>query len=352
MKAKESEDKDDDEKEVMSPAELEEQRWKEMTKASKTVRDAIRIAISTFRQHPLFYGQGHSDAYGDASALILASLRLDPRDQATASLLDCRLTKSERSMLMERIKKRCMDRMPTAYITNYSSFGQFEFFVDQRVVIPRSLIAELLADNAEGLKPHLATPVEDVRRVLDLCTGSGALAVMAAVAFPNAHVDAVDVSPDALKVAAKNVEIYGLEDRIKLHESNMFANVPNVAYDVIISNPPYVPSDVVAELPAEFKHEPKLAFDAGKDGFKFISEILKKAPGLLTDKGSLVVESGITPTLLKQKFPTANFVWPDLSTGESEVFIFRKDSKASDSAKPPAAAKKTAKPQKKAIKSE
>jgi ribosomal protein L3 glutamine methyltransferase len=253
---------------------------------------------------------------------------------------------------MERIKKRCMDRMPTAYITNYSSFGQFEFFVDQRTVIPRSLIAELLADNAEGLKPHLATPAEDVRRVLDLCTGSGALAVMAAVAFPNAHIDAVDISPEALQVAKKNVEIYGLEDRIKLQHSNMFASVPNAAYDVIISNPPYVPSDVVAELPAEFKHEPKLAFDAGKDGFKFISEIMKRAPGLLSDKGTLVVESGITPALLKQKFPTANFVWPDLSTGENEVFILRTDGKSSGSSKPHAFGKKTSKQPKKADKSE
>jgi ribosomal protein L3 glutamine methyltransferase len=285
----------------------------------KTVRDCFRFAVSRFTEAELFFGHGSDTASDEAAYLILHTLHL-PLDQLTP-FLDAQLTQSELIEILELVKKRVDQRIPVAYLTNQALLGDFSFYVDERVIVPRSFIAELLR---ERLSPWIAEP-EEIDSVLDMCTGSGCLAILAAHAFPNARVDAVDLSPDALDVAQYNVSDYELEDRIELIESNLFNNLQGQRYDLIISNPPYVDAPSVAALPREYLHEPELALGSGEDGLDATRKILAHAAEHLTDNGILIVEIGHNRDALEAAYPDLPFTWLDVNAGDEYVFMLHRN---------------------------
>jgi ribosomal protein L3 glutamine methyltransferase len=285
----------------------------------KTVRDYLRFATSRFNQAKLFFGHGSSDAYDEAAYLILHTLHL-PLDRLEP-FLDAHLTDVERTEVLNIIHRRVEHRIPAAYLTHQAFLGEFSFYVDERVIVPRSFIAELLL---EQLSPWIAEP-EEIHNVLDLCTGSGCLAILAAHAFPYASVDAVDLSPAALAVAERNVADYQLQDRISLLESDLFAKLDDKQYDLIISNPPYVDAVSVAALPQEYLHEPKLALGSGQDGLDATRLILKHAAQHLTKNGILIVEIGHNRDVLEAAYPSLPFTWLDVSAGDEFVFMLHKN---------------------------
>ena len=284
-----------------------------------TVRDCLRFAVSRFHQAELFFGHGSSDAYDEAAYLILHTLHL-PLDRLDP-FLDARLTDGERAEVLNIIQRRVEQRVPAAYLTHEAWLGGFRFYVDQRVIVPRSFIAELLH---EQLAPWIAAP-EAICSVLDMCTGSGCLAILAALAFPNAEVDAADISPDALKVAQRNVADYALQDRVHLIESDLFANLKDRQYDLIISNPPYVDAASVAALPQEYRHEPKLALGSGTDGLDATRAILKQAAAHLNPGGLLIVEIGHNRAALEAAYLDLPFIWLDVAAGDEYVFLLRRE---------------------------
>jgi ribosomal protein L3 glutamine methyltransferase len=284
-----------------------------------TVRDYLRFAVSRFNEAKLFFGHGSSDAYDEAAYLILHTLHL-PLDRLEP-FLDARLTDSERAEVLNIIHRRVEHRIPAAYLTHQALLGNFSFYVDERVIVPRSFIAELLI---EQLSPWITDP-ENVHSVLDLCTGSGCLAILAAHAFPNALVDAVDVSPAALAVAERNVADYNLQDRVDLIESDLYAKLDSKRYDLIISNPPYVDAESVKALPQEYRHEPELALGSGHDGLDATRIILKHAAQHLTDNGVLVVEIGHNRGAIETAYPDLPFTWLDVSAGDQFVFMLHKN---------------------------
>jgi ribosomal protein L3 glutamine methyltransferase len=285
----------------------------------KTVRDYLRFATSRFNQAKLFFGHGSSDAYDEAAYLILHTLHL-PLDRLEP-FLDAHLTDVERTEVLNIIHRRVEHRIPAAYLTHQAFLGEFSFYVDERVIVPRSFIAELLL---EQLSPWIAEP-EEIHNVLDLCTGSGCLAILAAHAFPYASVDAVDLSLAALAVAERNVADYQLQDRISLLESDLFAKLDDKQYDLIISNPPYVDAVSVAALPQEYLHEPKLALGSGQDGLDATRLILKHAAQHLTKNGILIVEIGHNRDVLEAAYPSLPFTWLDVSAGDEFVFMLHKN---------------------------
>ena len=280
-----------------------------------TVRDWLRFAVSRFNQAKLFFGHGSNDPYDEAAYLILHTLHL-PVDRLEP-FLDARLTDSERAEVLNIIQRRVEQRVPAAYLTNEAFLGDFRFYVDERVIVPRSFISELLRDQ---LSPWIAEP-EEISSVLDLCTGSGCLAILAAYAFPNALVDAVDLSPDALAVAERNVSDYLLQDRIELIPSDLFAKLGGRKYDLIISNPPYVDAESVALLPQEYLHEPEMSLGSGDDGLDATRAILEQAADHLTDNGILIVEIGHNRDVLEAAYPDLPFTWLDVSAGDQYVFM-------------------------------
>ena len=284
-----------------------------------TVRDYLRFAVSRFNQAKLFFGHGSSDAYDEAAYLILHTLHL-PLDRLEP-FLDAHLTDGERSEVLNIVQRRVEQRVPAAYLTHEAFLGDFSFYVDERVIVPRSFIAELLL---EQLAPWIAEP-EEIGSVLDLCTGSGCLAILAAHAFPYAEVDAADLSSDALSVAERNVADYGLQDRVHLIESNLFAKLNGRQYDLIISNPPYVDAASVAALPQEYLHEPKLALGSGHDGLDATRIILEHAAQHLTENGVLVVEIGHNREILEAAYPNLPFTWLDVSAGDQYVFMLHRN---------------------------
>lgn len=287
----------------------------------ETVRDWLRYAVSRFQAANLSYGHGTDNAYDDAVFLVLATLHL-PLDQLDP-FLDARLTGAERATLHQAIERRAVDRVPVCYLTRQAWLGNFKFYVDERVVIPRSFIAELLQ---ERLSPWIADP-DRICTVLDLCTGSGCLGILAADAFPNADIDAVDISADALAVAQHNVAEYGLQDRINLVRSDLFRNVnsEDKTYDLIISNPPYVTQAAMAALPAEYRHEPGIALAAGEDGMDAIRQIVGDARAYLNVGGLLVVEAGHNRQLVEAAFAHLPFIWLVTPASEDKVFLLRRD---------------------------
>jgi ribosomal protein L3 glutamine methyltransferase len=285
----------------------------------KTVRDCLRFAVSRFTEAELFFGHGSENAYDEAAYLILHTLHL-PLDRLEP-FLDARLTQSELYEVLDIIARRVEQRIPAAYLTNEAWLGDMSFYVDERVIVPRSFIAELLR---ERLAPWVSD-AERVGSVLDMCTGSGCLAILAAHAFPYAHVDAVDLSPDALDVAQYNVSDYALEDRITLIESDLFAKLNGKKYDLIISNPPYVDAESVAALPQEYKYEPEQALGSGADGLNATRTILEHAAEHLTNNGILVVEIGHNRDALEAAFPDLPFTWLDVSAGDEFVFLLHKN---------------------------
>jgi len=284
-----------------------------------TLRDWLRYAVSTFTEAQLTFGHGSENAYDEAAYLILHTLHL-PLDTLDP-FLDANLTAQEKSTLLELLKRRVEQKIPAAYLTHEAWLGEFKFFVDERVIVPRSFIAELLH---ERLFPWVAD-ADNTTAVLDLCTGSGCLAILAAAAFPNAMIDAVDLSPEALQVAQHNVADYHLQERINLIQSDLFGLLSGKKYDIIISNPPYVDAVSVATLPAEYLHEPKLALGSGSDGLDATREILKHAAEHLTPHGILIVEIGHNRDVLEAAYPELPFTWLEVSSGDEFVFLLHRN---------------------------
>lgn len=282
-----------------------------------TVRDFIRYAVSRFNAAALFFGHGNDNAWDEAVYLTLHTLSL-PLDRLEP-FLDARLLPSERDALLDIYRRRCEERLPAAYLTNEAWLGEHRFYIDERVIVPRSFIAELLQ---EQLTPWVEDPWS-IESALDLCTGSGCLAILTALAFPEARVDAVDLSPDAIAVAQRNVADYDLQDRIEIIRSDAFTQLTGKRYDLIISNPPYVNAESVAALPPEYLHEPEMALGSGDDGLDFTRTILREAKKHLNENGLLVVEIGHNREALEAAYPTLPFTWLDTAAGDEYVFMLQ-----------------------------
>ena len=283
-----------------------------------TVRDWLRWAVSRFQEGRLFFGHGTDNAYDEAVYLILHTLHLPP--DRLEPYLDARLTSPERLAVLNILQQRIVRRLPAAYLTQEAWLGDFRFYVDERVIVPRSYFAELLA---EGLAPWLDDPY-GVRSALDLCTGSGCLAILMAHALPRADIDAVDISTDALAVASRNVQNYELTERIRLVHSDLLAELDGCQYDLIICNPPYVTAEAVAALPAEYRHEPSLALGAGDDGLDIVRRLLDRAAEHLTEDGLLFVEVGHNADIVDAAFPDLPLTWVDAPSGDGKIFLLNR----------------------------
>ncbi|WP_115133996.1 50S ribosomal protein L3 N(5)-glutamine methyltransferase [Neisseria zoodegmatis] len=283
-----------------------------------TVRDILRFAVSRFNEAGLHFGHGSDNAHDEAAYLILHTLSL-PLD-ILDPYLDAKLLDSEKEEVLGLIEKRVTERVPVAYLTNQAWQGDFDFYVDERVIVPRSFIYELLG---EPLAPWIEHE-ELVHRALDLCTGSGCLAVQMAYHYPAAEIDAVDLSLDALEVAAINVEDYGLEERINLIHTDLFEGLEGT-YDLIVSNPPYVDAESVEALPQEYLHEPELALGSGSDGLDATREIILNAAKFLNPKGVLLVEIGHNRDVLEAAYPELPFTWLETSGGDGFVFLLTRE---------------------------
>lgn len=282
-----------------------------------TVRDLLRFGVSRFTEAGLSFGHGSSNAYDEAAYLILHTLHL-PLDTLDP-FLDARLLDTEIDAVMKVIERRAKDRVPAAYITHEAWMHGHRFYVDERVIVPRSFIGELLQD---GLQPYVADP-DQVSHVLELCTGSGCLAILAAQAFQNADIDAVDISAPALEVAHRNVDDYGLDERIALYEGDLFAPLPAGRYEVIVTNPPYVNATAMGNLPAEYRHEPELALAGGADGMDVVRRIVAEARKWLTEDGVLVVEIGNERENVEASLGGLDLVWLSTSAGDDNVFLIQ-----------------------------
>lgn len=280
-----------------------------------TLRDWLRYAVSRFSAAGLVYGHGTATALDEAAFLILHTLHL-PIDQLEP-WMDCRLLAGERLALREIIETRISTRKPAPYLTNRAWVQGHPFYVDERVIVPRSYIGELLAGDLEAIAPEPQT----IRSVLDLCTGSGCLAVLAALRFEHAKVDASDISSDAIAIAEINVRDYNLEGRITLIKSDLFAGLGGRRYDLILSNPPYVDAEAMAAFPLEYAAEPALAHAGGVDGLDLVRRILSEAANHLTDNGALLVEVGRGRDRLESAFPHLRFLWLDTAESTGEVFV-------------------------------
>ncbi|MBD9475961.1 50S ribosomal protein L3 N(5)-glutamine methyltransferase [Achromobacter sp. ACM01] len=284
-----------------------------------TLRDLIRYGVSRLNAAQVALGHGSDNAWDEAVYLTLHALHL-PLD-TLEPFLDARMLSEERNRVLELIDRRVTERLPAAYLTNEAWLRGHRFYVDQRVIVPRSPIAELLD---QGLAPWVQDALA-VENVLDMCTGSGCLAILSALAFPYAHVDAVDVSPDALEVTRRNVDDYGLADRLDLHESNLFDSLPPRLYDVIICNPPYVNSGSMDVLPQEYRHEPQLALAGGDDGMDLVRRILEAAPRFLTPEGVLVLEIGHERDFFEAAFPQLSPVWLDTEEASDQLLLLTRE---------------------------
>ena len=299
-----------------------------------TIRDWIRFAVSQFEASDIFYGHGTDNAYDEAVWLIMSALHL-PMDTLN-NFLDARLTTSERNKLAGFIEQRITKHTPTAYLVKEAWLQGLKFYVDERVLIPRSFIAELLnhdsisSDSSTSslsaweLSPWIEYP-EMVESAADICTGSGCLGVLLASAFPNAAVDVIDISQDAIDVANINIENYGLQEQITAIKSDMFAALKGKKYDVIISNPPYVDAPSMAALPAEYQNEPQLALGSGVAGLDHTHTILREAANYLNDDGILIVEIGHNREALEAAYPNLVFNWLQVSSGKEFVFLLTRE---------------------------
>ncbi|MGE4452717.1 50S ribosomal protein L3 N(5)-glutamine methyltransferase [Castellaniella sp.] len=284
-----------------------------------TLRDLLRWSISRFHAAGLVFGHGSDNAWDEAAYLLLHGLHLPP--DTLDPFLDARLLERERLRCVDLIHERINTRKPAAYLTGEAWLQGERFLVDERVIVPRSPISELLA---EGLAPWIDDP-DAVGRVLDLCTGSGCLAILAAHAFGNAAVDAVDVSADALAVAQSNIELHGLGDRVQALRSDLLAQVPaDRRYDLIVCNPPYVNEQSMKALPPEYRHEPRLALAGGADGMDLVRRILADAPRFMAPEGLLVLEIGHERTHFEAAFPELDPVWLDTAATTDQILLLRR----------------------------
>lgn len=280
----------------------------------KTIRDIIRWSVSRFNEAGLYYGHGTDSAWDEAVALVLHTLHL-PHD-VNPTVMDARITSDERDKLYSLIHRRIHERIPVPYLTQQAWFAGLPYYVDERVLIPRSPIAELI--ESEFL-PWIE--LNEVQTILDLCTGSGCIAIACAKAFPDAHVDASDVSSDALAVAKINTLRHHVEEQVKLHQADLFHSLPAKKYDIIVSNPPYVDAEDMASLPKEYHHEPQLGLKAGEMGLDFAIRILQDASQWLTPNGVLVVEVGNSEHALAEQYPDIPFTWLEFERGGGGVFL-------------------------------
>ena len=302
---------------------------KKKTKAPKrasagpTAASLVREAVRRYATSDLVFAHGTTDPVAEAAFLLCETMNVHP---ATFDRIASKPVSATRvAHFRDLIAQRVATRKPAAYLVNKMYMLGQPFYVDERVIVPRSFLGELLHMNFGGEAGSLVDDLSDIRRVLDLCTGSGCLAILAAERFPNAAVDAVDLSADALVVAARNVSDYNLEDRITLHRSDLFGAIGTTRYDLIITNPPYVDAEGMAGLPRECEYEPKMAFDGGVDGLVLVRRILEEAKRHLTPNGSLLCEIGRGRENLDRVYPNLPLVWLDTEDSEGEVFWIAAD---------------------------
>ena len=278
-----------------------------------TIRDLLRYTCSRFAASPLYFGHGTDNVWDEAVQLVLRSVHLPLENNNV--FLDARLVRSERELIVERIERRIIERVPIAYLLGEGWFMGMPFNIDERVLVPRSPIGELLEN---GLQPGLG--MQPVRRILDLCTGSGCIGIGAASVFDEAEVDLSDISEDALEVADSNIELHGLEGRVRTVRSDVFANIDG-QYDVILSNPPYVDAEDLADMPDEFHHEPALGLAAGDDGLDIAHRIIAGAAEHLTEDGLLIVEVGNSWGAMDDAYPDLPLTWLEFDNGGDGVFL-------------------------------
>jgi ribosomal protein L3 glutamine methyltransferase len=293
---------------------LREQAVKELV----TLRDFIRWGMSRFNEAEIYFGHGTENALDEAAYLVLHTLHLPP--QVGEPYMDTRLTEAERRQVVDILLRRVEERLPAPYLTHEAWYGGIPFYVDERVLIPRSPVVELIEAHFEPwVQP------EKVQNILDLCTGSGCIAITCAAAFPEAHVDAADISRDALAVADINVERYDMAGQVRTVESDLFSALKGQRYDIIVSNPPYVDAQDMASLPDEYRHEPALALEAGPDGLDLVLTILYEAMYHLEQNGILVVEVGNSREALEELLPEVPFLWLEFERGGEGVFLLTAD---------------------------
>lgn len=288
-----------------------------------TLRDLLRYAVSRFRQAQLVFGHGSDNAWDEAAYLLLHTLHL-PLD-TLEPFLDAHVLPQERAQFLECVRRRSEERIPAAYLTGEAWLQGYRFIVDERVIVPRSPISELLP---QQLAPWINDP-DNVSSALDLCTGSGCLAILMALAFDNAQIDAVDVSQDALDVAEQNISYYQLDGRITTHQSDLFKQLPDTEYDLIVCNPPYVNSLSMSGIPAEYQHEPEMALAGGTDGMTLIRSILANAPGFMAPEGILVLEIGHEYMNFIAAFPDLDPIWLSTEHSEDQILLLTREQLAS-----------------------
>ncbi|MEN8218984.1 MAG: 50S ribosomal protein L3 N(5)-glutamine methyltransferase [Pseudomonadota bacterium] len=280
-----------------------------------TLGDFIRWGASQFNKAQLFFGHGTDNAIDESVVLVSHALHL-PREIPDI-LWHTRLTYSEKRTVLELLNRRVRERIPAPYLTHEAWFANMPFYIDQRVLIPRSPTAELIE---RGFEPWVKP--DRVKRVLDLCTGSGCIAIASAMlAFPDAEIDAVDVSPDALEVAQQNINKYKLEDCVHTVHSDLFSNLAGIHYDLIVCNPPYADAQELQAMPDEYHHEPRIGLEAGEDGLFFVKKILREAAQYLTPQGVLIVEVGLSQASLIEQYPDVPFLWLEFQHGGEGVFL-------------------------------
>jgi ribosomal protein L3 glutamine methyltransferase len=290
-----------------------------------TIRDWLRFTVSQFEASDIFFGHGTDNSYDEAVWLVMSALHL-PHD-TLHNFLDAVITETERKHLAHLIEQRITKRTPTAYLLREAWLRGFKFYVDERVIVPRSFIAELLDFNEEGehgLQPWIEHP-ELINSAADICTGSGCLGILLANAFPDAAIDVVDISADAIAVCNINIANYGLQEQVTAVQSDMFTALKGKKYDLIISNPPYVDAPSMAKLPTEYRNEPQIALGSGDAGLDHTHTILREAAKYLNDEGILVVEIGHNRDALEAAYPEVAFTWLEVAAGNQFVFLLTKE---------------------------
>ncbi len=284
----------------------------------ETIEDFIRWGASCFDAKGLFYGHGTDNALDESAALVFHALNL--QYDLPAEYLQNRPTDQEKSAILQLFQQRIDQRQPAAYLTNKIYFAGLQFYVDENVLVPRSPIAELIEN---GFVPWIDP--ERVTRVLDMCTGSGCIGIACAYSFPQAEVDLVDISPEAVQVAEKNIQQHGVQDRVAAIQSDLFASVDEKKYDIIVSNPPYVSSAEMLDLPPEYHQEPSLGLEAGAAGLDIVIPLLQQASSYLKPDGIMVVEVGLSADALQERFPRVPFLWLEFERGGEGVFMLTAD---------------------------